>query len=299
MTLALHGKSKTRQGWLIAIAVAVVAFAALAGAGTLLGAGDARATGTVVVTQTNGVDWFPADTRAPGVGKFRIGPGTPPLGTGSFEMTTLTNPEKVQLFTNRYAGTLLSNVQGIGYSTYRDPSSTGFIAGVAALNIRVDLDGNGTADAYMVYEPYQDQGNSAVSTGVWQNWDAYRAGAAKWWINTNANNCGQATPCTWSAIVAAYPNAAVREAANCGPGGINSPCPGSLGVNQGSYNAGIISSVDALYVNVSGDTTTFDFEPAVGPPTDKDQCKKDGWMTFNSPTFPDQGTCVSYVNNHN
>ena len=38
--------------------------------------------------------------------------------------------------------------------------------------------------------------------------------------------------------------------------------------------------------------------PLVGPPTDKDQCKKDGWMTFNSPSFPDQGTCVSYVNNH-
>ena len=50
MTLALHGKSKTRQTWLISIAVAVVAFAALAGAGALLGGGDARASGTVVVT---------------------------------------------------------------------------------------------------------------------------------------------------------------------------------------------------------------------------------------------------------
>ena len=53
MTLALHGKSKTRQGWLIAIAIAMVAFAALAGAGALLGGGDARATGTVVVTSSN------------------------------------------------------------------------------------------------------------------------------------------------------------------------------------------------------------------------------------------------------
>ena len=260
MTHAPYGKSRQQRSWLLAMAVAMVAFAALAGTGLLSGQ-DARAAGTVVVTQTNGVDWFPADTRTPGVGTFRIGPGTPPLGTGSFEMKTLTNPEKVQLFTNRYAGTLLSNVQGIGYSTYRDPSSTGFIAGVAALNIRVDLDGNGTADAYMVYEPYQDQGNAAVLTGVWQNWDAYRAGAAKWWINTGAPGCGQATPCTWSAIVAAYPNATVREAVNCGPAGITSPCPGSLGVNQGSFNSGIISSVDALYVNVLGDTTTFNFEP--------------------------------------
>jgi len=33
----------------------------------------------------------------------------------------------------------------------------------------------------------------------------------------------------------------------------------------------------------------------VGPPTDKNQCKKDGWMTFNNPTFKNQGACVSYV----
>ncbi len=33
----------------------------------------------------------------------------------------------------------------------------------------------------------------------------------------------------------------------------------------------------------------------VGPPTSKDQCKKDGWKTFNNPTFKNQGDCVSYV----
>lgn len=36
----------------------------------------------------------------------------------------------------------------------------------------------------------------------------------------------------------------------------------------------------------------------VGPPTNKDQCKKDGWKTFNNPTFKNQGQCVSYFN-HN
>ena len=30
-------------------------------------------------------------------------------------------------------------------------------------------------------------------------------------------------------------------------------------------------------------------------PTDKDQCKKDGWKLFNNPTFKNQGDCVSYV----
>lgn len=33
----------------------------------------------------------------------------------------------------------------------------------------------------------------------------------------------------------------------------------------------------------------------VGPPTSKDQCKKDGWQTFNNPVFKNQGDCVSFV----
>jgi len=36
-------------------------------------------------------------------------------------------------------------------------------------------------------------------------------------------------------------------------------------------------------------------EPPVGPPVDKSECKKGGWMTFNNPTFKNQGDCVSYV----
>lgn len=36
----------------------------------------------------------------------------------------------------------------------------------------------------------------------------------------------------------------------------------------------------------------------VGPPTNKDQCKKDGWKIFNNPSFRNQGQCVSYVEKH-
>lgn len=32
-----------------------------------------------------------------------------------------------------------------------------------------------------------------------------------------------------------------------------------------------------------------------GPPTDKDQCRKDRWTEFSNPTFADQAQCVSYV----
>ncbi|HEX3095558.1 MAG TPA: hypothetical protein VHQ20_00375 [Patescibacteria group bacterium] len=33
----------------------------------------------------------------------------------------------------------------------------------------------------------------------------------------------------------------------------------------------------------------------VGPPTDMNQCKDNGWKTFNNPTFKNQGDCVSFV----
>ena len=37
--------------------------------------------------------------------------------------------------------------------------------------------------------------------------------------------------------------------------------------------------------------------PPIGPPTDKDQCKGDGWKSFNVPRkFKNQGDCIQYVN---
>ncbi len=37
--------------------------------------------------------------------------------------------------------------------------------------------------------------------------------------------------------------------------------------------------------------------PQIGPPTNKDQCKKGGWQTFNTPhTFKNQGDCIQFVN---
>jgi len=36
----------------------------------------------------------------------------------------------------------------------------------------------------------------------------------------------------------------------------------------------------------------------VGPPTTKDQCKDQGWKSFNNPTFKNKDKCVDYVNDH-
>ena len=38
--------------------------------------------------------------------------------------------------------------------------------------------------------------------------------------------------------------------------------------------------------------------PAVGGPTSKAQCKHGGWKSFTSPSFKNQGQCVSWVQHH-
>ena len=58
---------------------------------------DLRSRSCTVKVTTGTPGWYPADTRPPGMGTFETGPATPPLGTGSFELRTLTNPEKVVL----------------------------------------------------------------------------------------------------------------------------------------------------------------------------------------------------------
>lgn len=51
---------------------------------------------------------------------------------------------------------------------------------------------------------------------------------------------------------------------------------------------------------LTGDPTTIypDVEPPEPPtgPTNKDECKKGGWMTFTDPSFKNQGQCVAFTN---
>lgn len=204
-----------------------------------------------------GDDWFTADTRPGGTLQF-----TTVGGRTAAKLSTppADNPAKVQLLTSEFDGLKLSDISTLSYNTWRDPSSTGFVAAVPALNIRADMNSDGKVDAYLVYEPYQDLGNTAVLSGVWQTWDAIRGGQAKWWSSSGTNGCGQATPCTWTTLLAGSPNARVLE----DPTSLvskSAPTPtlnGSLGLNLGSYNPGITAGVDTLTVN----NTTFDFAPA-------------------------------------
>lgn len=72
----------------------------------------------------------------------------------------------------------------------------------------------------------------------------------------------------------------------------------SINVGDTSGNdTGLDGYLDNVVVVMNGDEVIYDFEPALTP-VSKDECKNGGWQTFNSPTFQNQGECVSYTN-HN
>ena len=87
--------------------------------------------------------------------------------------------------------------------------------------------------------------------------------------------------------------------------------PGStiraFALNVGDTSAsdiGLDGYYDNVVLTIDGDTTVYDFEldedgNGVGdtpPPTNKDECKKGGWATFDNPSFRNQGQCIQNVN---
>lgn len=276
-----------------ALPLPIAAVALIASVGLATPASAATITSTVYADSAG---WHTADTRPDGTLQFVADGGTP-YGDGALQMSTPTSASKTQFFTSAHDGTLLSEITAIGYSTYRTAPTTG--PALPALNIRLDRDGDGDVDAYLVYEPYQDTafyGNDAVVSGEWQTWDAWHGGDSVWWSG-QIPGCGQATPCTIDSLIAAYPDAQIKEdptSLRSGSTPVDADFNGSFGVNQGSGNAGLVAAVDGVSIaTTDGVDVVYDFEVAVVL-TSKDDCKDGNWATSTAPVFSNQGQCVSY-----
>ncbi|RIK45525.1 MAG: hypothetical protein DCC58_06170 [Chloroflexi bacterium] len=251
--------------------------------------GASAVTTNVVVTQNDvGFSWITADTRSGGNVSFVAGPATAPLSDGSLQMTTTdangASNAKAQLVTGAHVGTPLSAIDALSFWDYRASASTNPVAQRMGLNVAVDFVGNGASFTTLVFEPvYQPGGVSALLTDTWQYWDAFDGGDAIWWSTKDIPGvCAFTCYVTWDTILANNPNAKIS---------------GAFGFNVGSGWTGQFSgNADALTVGVSGNSTVYDFEPLIGPPTNKDECKNGGWMIFNNPTFKNQGQCIQYVN---
>lgn len=186
---------------------------------------------------------------------FVNGPATPPLGNGSLNIQLNSAAAARGIFSPKYAGVKLADFSTLSYSIYTNTASQAI-----AFQINYDYDLTTTEATWfgrLVYEPYQN-GNVTVPTGAWSTHNMINSGAGLWWATGNAASpvddaCPQANPCTWNALIAAYPNIGVRSDANAG-----------IMLKAGSNWNGFNGNVDNLTVGITGgDTDIYDFEPEV------------------------------------
>jgi hypothetical protein len=221
---------------------------ALAAASVLsIGVGTASAaTTTVTVTPDNfkTPGYFPDGTLRP-VSSFQFvnGPATPPLGSGSLELSTVDGNAKQQHLSRREAGTPLASVNAMKYSTYR---KTGNAQQVAAINLEVDINGPATGGfTTLIFEPVYNTGQGTVTSNIWQTWDAYNGGNAIWWSsNAIAGAPNRDTFVPWSTIVTQNPDAVVL----------------GFAPNQGGGNENLTTDVDAMEFGAGADKTIYNFE---------------------------------------
>lgn len=208
---------------------------------------------TVVVTSTDLV------TGTPSPGQFKVinqgggggsvgmvfGPGTPPLGLGSLQLSTTGTTDHWSVYNYDHVGTALSAITALSYSTYTDNTTT---APVVQLEINP---GNTTGtDAGVTYstvnfEPYLNSGEQAVAVNTWQTWNVL---SGKVW-GTHLTGAPMPSPLSWSQFLTTYPNATIK---------------GGFGVNVGSGWSAMTGATDALTIGTSAASTTYDFEPSAG-----------------------------------
>jgi len=261
-----------------------IGISAVAGLLSMLVVAGSVFAATTVVSPGNLTGWAFFDENPSGgtsSGTFVNGPATPPLGSGSAQLT-VNDTGRENLGTLAFAGTRLDQVSALSYAAYKQ-SGDPFVQ--VSLQFDVDYNLNDTDTSYqgrLVFEPYQTLG-APVPNGAWQTYDA-RAG--EWWASRAPGNavCPQSAPCTWSQVLSAFPNAGISGVLLLRAGG--------------PWAGGFVGNADALSITVNGANTTVDFELVVFP-TSADQCKKDGWKSFTNatggPLFKNQGDCVSYV----
>ncbi|MCC6298849.1 MAG: PxKF domain-containing protein [Anaerolineales bacterium] len=213
-------------------------------------ASPAGASGTTVVKPSALNGWsFLLESGTTGAGDFTLGPGTPPLGSGSAHFTLGASSDGILIGAAAYGGTKLADITRLEYSTY-EPLSSASTVQVASLQFNIDNDLTDLDLGWkgrLVFEPYYSE---TIVKGSWQTWDTLTQG--RWWATGAPMNsvCSIGTPCTWADVLTNFPNA-----------GVHTVYAGVLLKAGSGWPSGSEGHVDALTIGVSGDDTTFDFEP--------------------------------------
>ena len=210
-------------------------------------------------TATNG--WTFLNEGANGTGHYTNGPGTPPSGKGS-ALLTVDGTGREAVATPIYRGDLLSSFNHLQYSTYQ--AFSGSPQETPTLEFDMDYDSTDSSTAYQGRLVFVPGATGSVVPNTWQTWDTLTGSpGGKWYSSASDGSpytpivndapqaavCTQASYCTWSQVLTAYPNARIR------------PSVGLFLLRAGGPIAGGFSgAVDNIVVN----NINWDFEASDG-----------------------------------
>jgi hypothetical protein len=243
--------------------------------------------GSVMVTSDHMKNWI--DASLSGATATMVDGAPAGLGSSSLELKTTADVNAQAVYAHP-DNIKLSDLSSASYWTKQNAASSD--GGSASMTLGVDLNGDGTWDTNLVFEPYWQNNASPdagpVVKGEWQQWDV---ASGLFWSSRDFGSGdaalsaghGGAPFYSLANIKANYPDARVMV----------------TGVSVGTYNTDYTIDVDGIELN----GTTYNFERSSGniEPTNKDDCKKDGWKMLKNVDgrmFKNQGQCVSYTN-HN
>lgn len=237
---------------LLAVGAAALMLTALAfPAAAAVGAGAT----TVVITSTDLV------TGTPSPGQFAVinqsgggggagmvfGPGTPPSGQGSLQLTVTGAADHWSVYNYDHMGTALSAITALSYSTYTNNATT-----APALQLEINPEPSGSLNySTLNFDPYINPDQQPLAPYTWQTWNVL---AGKIWLShtdsaVNGGEGSQATPITWADLLSDYPNAVIKY---------------GVGVNVGSGWSAMTGAADAFTIGTAAATTTYNFEPSAG-----------------------------------
>ncbi|MDQ4123030.1 MAG: FG-GAP-like repeat-containing protein, partial [Acidobacteriota bacterium] len=215
---------------------------------------------TVVVRQNSLQGWQQQNTGG-ATQSFIVGPGTPPLGVGSLQLSVGANGnDAAQIRNPQYHGTRLDSLTSLSYSTYVQQDGAGG-GQVPYIILHVDHDNDpGTAADLLFFEPvyqgstfFPSNPQGPPTAGTWQNWNALTGG---WWSVNGYAEAGPGTSVkTLAQYVAAFPNARIVNTGS-GAGGLRIV----TGFGAPAWN-NFVGNVDKVQIGVANSTTQYDFEP--------------------------------------
>lgn len=172
---------------------------------------------TCVVDQQDEQSWsyFVENT---GSGMFASGRGPLPESQGSFMMATGSGNGqnlggKVYMASNSLDGVRLDQIQNITYNTFVE-SSPNSSSALPAVNLYVDLDGDGTwynndpLSAILIFDPSRNMQNAIMTRSVWTTWRLDPSTTR--WSDARGIVSSTTTPqATFKSILQYYPNAQI------------------------------------------------------------------------------------------